>query len=56
MQDVCACSVMSAHVSHVHVQLFETPWSVALQAPLSMDSPRILLRIFASMLISDIGL
>ena len=33
---VCVCVYQSLS----HVQLFETPWTVACQAPLSMEFPR----------------
>ena len=34
MAGVCVCMLVS------HVQLFATPWTVACQAPLSMEFPR----------------
>ena len=34
MAGVCVCMLVS------HVQLFGTPWTVACQAPLSMEFPR----------------
>ena len=33
-------SYKSESVSHSHVQLFATPWTVACQAPLSMENSR----------------
>ena len=38
---VCVCVCMPSRLSHFnHVQLFETLWTVALQAPLSMGFSR----------------
>ena len=33
---ICVCLCVCAHVLH-HMQLFLTPWTVASQAPLSME-------------------
>jgi len=40
-KDVCVCVCVCAHVCVLsHVQLFVTPWTVARQAPLSMECSR----------------
>ena len=41
--DLCVCVCVCTHVcmhTLCHVQLFETPWAVAHQAPLSMEYSR----------------
>ena len=36
---VCVCVCVCVYQSLCHILLFETPWTVGHQAPLSMDSP-----------------